>query len=167
MRIRRVLVLVGVFFMAMMGAVDWARADETAPVEAAVINSPTTGWDLTKDVMNYLEPGADWIVDFNGGEPLQGLSGALYTFKSHGWPLASVRAGYGLTDPVTYGSLAIDLPGLVGRFTPTAVKNLSPGIVTSAVTFAAKYLRVGPVGGYDWSVKKPVWGLSVGAAVSF
>ena len=170
MRTRRMLVLVGVFYAALCGAVDWSsvvRADDTVPTEPAVVNNPVGGWDLTKDVVSYLEPGADWIVTFTDGEPIEGFSGAIYTATSKGFPIASLRAGYGLTDPVTYGSLALDLPGLTGRFLPAAVKNLSPGVLTSAATYAAKYIRIGPVGGYDWSRKKPVYGLAIGAAISF
>ena len=155
-----VAVLVG-FMLVGLGAT--ARAEE--PVTSGVINSPTTGWQLTKDVVNYLEPGADYIVTFTRGDNLAGFSGALYTFKSKGWPIASIRAGYA-TEPVTYGSIALDLPGLVGRFTPQAVKDASPDAVNGVLGFASKYLRTGLVAGYDWSVKKPLYGVSVGAAVT-
>ena len=139
---------------------------EKFKVDPAIINNPSTGWSLTKDVVNYLEPGADWIVTFSKGDNLQGLSGALYTFKSKGWPIASIRAGYGLNDPTTYGSVAVDLPGVVGRFLPTSIKGVSPDALNGAVAFAAKYLRTGLVAGYDWGTTKPVWGVSIGAAVS-
>lgn len=146
-----------------------AYADETtAPVvEPAVINNPSAGWDLTKDVVKYLEPGADWVFAFNDGEPFNGFSGALYTFHSKGWPLASVRAGYGLQDPITYGSLSLDLPGLAGRFIPDVVKGVSPDALNGAAAFAAKYLRVGPMFGYDWAETQPKWGVAVGAAITF
>ena len=134
--------------------------------EPAIINHPSTGWELSKAAVNYLEPGADWFVTFTEGGPIEGLSGAIYTFKSHGWPLASVRAGYGLSDPTTYASLALDLPGLAGRFIPASIKGLSPGALNGALAFAAKYVRVGPAFGYDWSVNKPRWGLTVGAAIT-
>ena len=132
--------------------------------EPAIINHPATGWDLTKSVVGYLEPGADVVYTFNDGRPFQGLSGALYTFKSKGFPLASARGGYGVTDPVTYGSLALDLPGLAGRFIPASVKGVSPGALNGALAFAAKYIRIGPTGGFDWSTNKMRWGVSAGAA---
>ena len=157
----RLLVVCGLVW----GMSQVAFADD--PVTSAVVNSPTTGWDLTKDVVNYLEPGADVIYTFNEGGPIQGFSGALYTFHSKGWPLASIRAGYGLTDPVTYGTFALDLPGLAGRFIPSAVKNVSPGTLNGALAFASKYIRVGPAVGYDWDDTRPRWGVSVGAAASF
>lgn len=145
-----------------------AWAEETAPTsDAALINHPTTGWELTKKAVNYLEPGADWLVILNGGDTATGFSGAIYTATSKGFPLASLRAGYGLSDPITYGTLTLDLPGLAGRFLPSAIKGVSPGALNGALAFAAKYVRVGPMGGYRWDTNRPVWGLSIGAAVTF
>jgi len=137
-----------------------------ASAEPAVMNHPTTGWELTKSLVGYVEPGADWLVTFTDGSAQTGFSGALYTFTSKGFPIASVRAGYGLTDPITYGSLALDLPGLAGRLIPASVKGLSPGSLNAALAFASKFVRIGPVAGYDWNLKKPVFGVGVGAALT-
>ena len=136
--------------------------------EPAIINHPTTGWELTKSFVGYVEPGADWLVAFNESQegPLQGFSGAVYTFENGGFPLASVRLGYGLSDPVSYGTLALDLPGLAGRFIPASVKGLSPGAVNGALAFASKFVRIGPSVGYNWSSNTPVYGVSIGAALT-
>ena len=146
----------------------WAADPVVEPAdvssEPAVINHPGTGYDLVKSFADYLEPGADWFVTFTEGGPIEGLSGAIYTAKSKGFPIASLRAGYGLTDKTTYASIALDLNGLASRFLPTQVKNLSPGVLTSTLAFAGKYLRVGPAVGYDWDAMKPRWGVTLGAA---
>ena len=156
----RLAVIVGLFW----GIVNVAYADDA--VVPAVLNHPTTGWELTKDAVKYLEPGADVVFTFNEGGTYNGISGALYTFESKGFPIASIRAGYGLSDPVTYGSLALDLPGLAGRFIPAAVKGVSPGALNGALALAAKYVRIGPTFGYDWGQTQPRWGVSVGAALT-
>ena len=172
MRLGRMLVLVAIFFGASCAAVDWsAWADETAPAvesaDPALINHPTTGWELTKSFVGYIEPGTDVVVPFNASQdgPIQGFSGALYTFEANGFKLASVRAGYGLTDPVSYGTLALDLNGLA-HLLPASVRGLSPGVVNAALAFGSKFVRIGPSVGYDWDDQRPVFGVSVGAALT-
>src|SRR3990167_345238 len=133
--------------------------------EPAIINHPTTGWELTKSFVGYVEPGADFLVTFTDGPPINGFSGALWTFAANGYNLASLRAGYGLTDPVSYGTIALDLNGLA-HLLPSSVRGLSPGVVNGALAFAYKFVRVGPSFGYDWDDHKPVWGVSIGAALT-
>ena len=138
-----------------------------ATADPAIINHPLTGWELTKSFVGYIEPGVDWLVPLTGSQdgPSEGFSGAIYTFKSHGYNLGSVRLGYGLTNPITYGTLALDLEGLA-HLIPSSVRGLSPGVVNSALAFGSKFIRVGPSVGFDWGLQKPVYGVSVGAALT-
>ena len=161
----KLLVLAGLCW----GVMGVAYADDPAAVpsaEPALINHPQTGWQLTKSFVTYAQPGADFIVSFTDGPAQTGLSGAIFSFENNGFLLASVRAGYGLDNPTTYGSLALDLPGLAGRFIPAAVKGVSPGALNGALAFAANFVRIGPVAGFDWSKNKPVWGIGIGAALT-
>ena len=136
--------------------------------EPAVVNNPGTAWDLTKAAVDYLQPGYDWVVVFQEDrEPYNGVSAALYTVSSKGFPLASLRAGYGTDGEKTaYLSTSLDLPGLAGRFLPDAVKGLSPAVLTGALSAATKYVRIGPVVSYSWDLEEIDWGVAVGAAVT-
>lgn len=142
----------------------WVKTAFAQDVVPAVINHPATGWELTKSLVGYIEPGTDFLV-ITHGLPISGFSGAIWTFKNNGYSLASVRAGYGLTDPVTYGTVALDLNGLA-HLLPDSVRGLSPGIANGALAFASKFVRIGPSVGYRWDTNRPVWGLSVGAALT-
>ena len=163
------MVLAGWFLLVPGYWIPAAWADdpvvEPAVVSPAIINHPTTGWELTKSFVGYVEPGADFVVTFTDGPPINGFSGALWTFQRNGYNLASLRAGHGLTDPVSYGTVALDLNGLA-HLLPASVRGLSPGVVNGALAFASKFVRVGPSFGYDWDDHKPVWGVSVGAALT-
>lgn len=163
--------LVALWFWVTPMSTAWADDPVIEPAvasaEPALINHPTTGWELTKSFVGYIEPGVDWLVPFNDSQdgPVEGFSGAVWTFKAKDYNLASVRVGYGLTDPVSYGTLALDLEGLA-HLLPASVRGLSPGVVNSALAFGSKFVRVGPSVGYDWDDSRPVWGVSIGAALT-
>ena len=132
MRLGRMLVLVGVFYAALCGAVDWSsgvRADETSPVNAI------------KSVINYLEPTAEVGVfikltdlgkgRFSQAENFAGISGSLYKFESHDIELGSIRLGGQFEGSAKlYNTLGINGIGLAKRYLPESVKaTLSPGFM--------------------------------------
>lgn len=148
----------------------YAQDPEPAVVssEPAVVNHPGTAWELTKAAVDYLQPGYDFVVVFQKDrEPYNGISGSLWTATSNEIPIASLRAGYSTDGEKTaYLSTALDLPGLASRYLPSAIKGVSPAILTSVLSTATKYVRVGPVVSYSFDLEEIDWGVAVGAAVT-
>ena len=152
--------LAGLLCVGLMSSV----AAEDAP---AVLNEPSEAVELTKAVINKLQPSYETVIDVLNGDVYQGLSGALYTFESREIPLASVRLGAS-TGMAMYSGVSLDLPGITQRFLPDAVKD--PATTTpldSAWSVVGKYARVGLVGGYSWDHHDPVFGMTAGAALTF
>jgi hypothetical protein len=78
-----------------------------------------------------------------------------------------VRLGYA-TGETLYAGVGLDLPGLAKRFVPETIKGYATvaplDMIWSAI---GKYARVMPIGGYNWNERKPQYGMTFGAAVTF
>ena len=135
--------------------------------EEAVLNNPPAAVSVVKTVINKLDPSYETLWTYSDGTFSQGVSASLYNFASNGIHVASARLGYG-TGAKLYGGLALDLPGLAKRFVPASVKGIAtikPLDVLWSV--AGKYARVTPISGYSWNENKPLFGVSIGAALKF
>jgi len=154
----KLLVLAGLFW----GVMNVAYAED------AVINDAPATTSKVVAVINALSPGFDEVYSVRDGEFKEGISSALYNFKSKGYHLASARLGYAHLDELIYGSLALDLPGLSRRLIPSTVRGLATtGYLSVLWNAVGKYGCMGPFGGYSFQEAAVDWGATVGGCVSF
>lgn len=135
--------------------------------EDAVLNNPSATVETVKRVVNILNPSYETLWLWSGGTFSQGVSASLWNIESKQIPIASLRLGFGTNDNL-YTGLGLDLPGITKRFVPEIVKGVAttkPLDVLWAV--AGKYARVTPIAGYSWGENKPIFGVAIGAALSF
>lgn len=137
------------------------------PAKEAVLNNPPKTVSLVKRVVETLDPSYETIWTISDGTFSQGISASLYAIQSNTIHLASVRLGYG-TGEKLYAGVGLDLPGLTKRFVPETIK----GFVTAKPldliwSVVGKYARVTPIAGYSWGENKPMYGMAIGAALSF
>src|SRR3990167_8665852 len=143
-------------------------ADDVAVLssEPAILNHPSTAWNIAKATIDYLQPGYDWNYLFSGGEPFNGVSAGLLNFAPNDVRVGSLRAGYGTDgDQSFYVGPALDLPGLT-QFIPQKIKDWSPALVDKAFSLAAQYGRAGLIGGYSLDREEWLWGGNLGAQVT-
>lgn len=135
--------------------------------EEGVLNSPSKSVELVKRVVETLDPSYETLWLFSDGRFSQGVSASLWTFTSERIPVASLRLGFG-TNENFYAGVGLDAPGIVKRWLPAQVKGIAttqPLDVLWAV--AGKYARIMPLGGYSWNEGKAIYGVAVGAALTF
>lgn len=135
--------------------------------EEAVLNNPPSAVSVLKEVVAKLDPNYETLWTYSDGTFSQGVSASLWNFTSNEIHVASIRLGYG-TGERLYGGLGLDLPGLTKRFVPAQVK----GVVTTAPfktlwTLVGRFARVTPIAGYDWQENKAIYGVALGAALTW
>ena len=145
----------------------WVLPTSTAYAEEAVLNNPPKFVQVTKEVINRLDPSYETFWNWREGNFSQGISISLYNVKSNDIPLGSIRLGTG-TGMVIYGGTGVDLPGISRRFIPASVKGIATTQPLDTLwSLVGKYGRVSLVGGYSWDDHTPAYGMTFGAAVSF
>ena len=140
---------------------------QAAFAEEAVLNNPPAAVGVVKAVIQKLDPSYETLWTYSDGTFSQGVSASLYNFASNEIHIASARLGYG-TGEKLYGGLALDLPGLAKRFVPASVKGIAtvkPLDIFWSV--AGRYARITPISGYSWGENKPIYGVAIGAALTF
>lgn len=155
----RTLVLVSLFCWLGLAGTGWAQE--------APLNNPSGTVELAKKVINQLDPSFETLWNFRDGTFSQGVSASLWNATSHDIPIGSLRAGFG-TNESLYGGVSLDLPGLVKRYVPATVKGFAmTGPLDTLWSVAGKYARVGLAGGYSWGDAGAIYGLTVGAALTW
>ena len=132
--------------------------------EPTVLESPSNAFERFKKAVGVLDPQVEWIFDLKDGDWETGYSAALWHIKSNQFNLASVRAGYAVSETV-YGGIKLDLPGITNRYLPEFVK--STPVLDKLLEVSNKYAAVGVVAGYDSQENEPMYGFSVGGSVKF
>ena len=162
------------WFMVVVGLV--CGFVQIAFAEEAVLNNPGGAATVLKTVVDTLSPQADTLYNFwdandEGGEWLRGLSVGLYSPKSQGIPLGSLRLGYigedgNFTDARGwYAGANLDLPGLTKWFVPKTVQGIATtGYLDTLWRVAGRYGRIGVNGGYDGDRETPILAASFGVA---
>ena len=143
----------------------WTR---TAMAEEAVVNNAPATLTKVELVVNALGPGFDEYYNVRDGSWGEGVSAALWNFKSKSYHLASLRLGYGHQDELAYTSLRLDLPGISRRFIPETVRGVATtGYLDILWNAVGKYGSVGPLLGYSWSDDAVAYGVTLGGQISF
>lgn len=131
----------------------------------AVLNDPPVTVSVVKELINKLQPSYEGVLDVYNGGFSQGVSGALYTFQSKGFPLGSIRVG-ATTGLAVYAGPSLDLPGIARRLLPDDDVQVQTTSETLWSTIG-KYARVGAGVGWSWDHDDPVVVLTAGAALTF
>lgn len=153
--------------VVLVGLLCWLGLAGTVGADEGVLNNPSGTVELVKKVVNQLSPSYETLWNLRDGTFSQGVSASLWTATSHEIPLASLRAGFG-TNESLYGGVSLDLPGLAKRYIPETIKGLATaGPLDTLWSVAGKYARVGVIGGYSWGDDGAIYGLTVGAALTW
>lgn len=144
----------------------WAMA-QTVKAEEGILNNPPESVALAKTIIGKLDPSYETLWLVSDGTFSQGVSASLWNVASNEIHLASLRMGFG-TNENLYGGIGVDVPGLCKRFIPQTIKGIATMKPLNILwSVAGKYARITPLGGYSWNEEKPIYGMAVGAALTF
>lgn len=137
------------------------------PPPPAILQDPGHAVDMFKEIVNYLNPSYETVIDLWNGDIYQGISGSVYTVSSNNVNILSLRVGAS-TGMAVYGGVGLDVDGIVQRYLPQGAQDaLSPPPTEPVWEFLGRYSHASVIAGYSWDHQDPVLGFTAGLKASF
>ena len=156
-------VLVG--SLILYSAPVWAQEEQTVPPPPpALLQEPSEAVSVIKQIVTYLDPVPETVLDFWNGDQYAGISGSIWNWAPNQVNVASLRLGAS-TGMAVYGGAGLDLHG-VSTYLPQWLRDVaSTGATQTLWEKVGEYGHASVVGGWSFDHDDPVLGGTLGIKI--